>query len=155
MILRSGGMEPMKLRTVCLAAMLVLLPLLSSTQMPAGARGPMTDAERVQALHIYPMIRPGAIAAKMLARGFVNGDGSKASGSPNWSVTFNGSFNRYEITINGVNYFFSSFTTVVTPALPKGGACATDSVSGKLLISCYDNANNPVPAYFGFATFGN
>jgi len=143
----------MKTRVVCLALLLALIPTFSSTQTVAVARGPMTDAQRDQAAHRFPMIAPNFIGAKMIARGFVNSNGTKASGSGGWSVSFDGTY--YHIAITGYNYYYSSFTTVVTPAIPKGAACDTDSVSGQLLVSCYDNANNVVAAAFGFTTLSN
>jgi hypothetical protein len=143
----------MKIRLVCFALILALIPTLSSTQTLAGSRVSMTDAQRDQVTHTFPMIRPDFIGARMLARGFVNSNGTKASGSPNWTVSFDGTY--YHIAISGVNYFYSSFTTVVTPAIPKGAACASDSLGGNLLVSCYDSANNVVAAAFGFTTFGN
>lgn len=87
-----------------------------------------------------------------LAYGTVNSSGSKNKGSTNWSSSYNGTYKRYEITINSQNYFYLNYATVITPA---GDArfCRSSSVGGKLLVYCYDHAGNAQPSRFGFLTF--
>ena len=64
----------------------------------------------------------------------------------------------YAITITGRNYFFSNFSTVVTPSFNSSApapSCGTGSVSGKLLVACYNTGGARVqpPAGFGFGVF--
>jgi hypothetical protein len=86
-----------------------------------------------------------------IAYGAILADGTKFSGTANWSSTFNPTYNRYEITIAGESYYYLSYATVVTPA-GDVRFCRTDSVSGRLLISCYDHAGNPATSRIGFVT---
>jgi hypothetical protein len=86
-----------------------------------------------------------------LAFGFVASDGTVVSGSGNFSVKNDSNF--YEIKIKGVDYFYSSFTTVVTPVIPGTSFCTTDSVGGRLTVACYDATGTLVPAAFGFITY--
>ncbi len=86
-----------------------------------------------------------------IAYGAILSDGTKFSGTSNWTSTFNATFNRYEITISGESYYYLSYATVVTPA-GDVRFCRTDSVSGKLLINCYDHAGNPATSRIGFVT---
>jgi hypothetical protein len=86
-----------------------------------------------------------------IAYGAILADGAKYSGTSNWSSTFNATYNRYEITITGESYFYLSYATVVTPA-GDVRFCRTDSVSGKLLIACYDHAGNAATSRIGFVT---
>jgi hypothetical protein len=64
----------------------------------------------------------------------------------------------YAITITGWNYFFTDFSTVVTPSFNSSfpaPICGTGSVSGELLVACYDTSGARVqpPAGFGFGVF--
>ncbi|MEI9930073.1 MAG: hypothetical protein WDM89_05815 [Rhizomicrobium sp.] len=60
-----------------------------------------------------------------LAFGFIGSDGTVASGSGNFSATV--SSGTYFIKIKKVDYFYSSFSTAVTPSLPQVSYCTTDS----------------------------
>jgi uncharacterized membrane protein YeiH len=86
-----------------------------------------------------------------LAFGFINMDGSTASGSGNFKSSLVS--NTYHIKIKKTDYFFSSFATSVTPVLPGISYCTTSSVSGDLLVNCFDATGNQVAAAFGFVTF--
>lgn len=86
-----------------------------------------------------------------LAFGFVNSDGSVASGSGNFTASV--SSNLYTISIKKVSYYYSSFATIVTPAVPDVSYCTTDSVGGNLLVHCYNSSGASTPASFAFVTF--
>jgi hypothetical protein len=87
-----------------------------------------------------------------LAYGTVRSSGSKYRGSSNWSSSYNSTYKRYEISINGNSYYYLNYATVITPA---GDArfCRSSSVGGKLLVYCYDHAGVTRPSRFGFLTF--
>lgn len=70
-----------------------------------------------------------------IAFGFINPDGTIASGSGNFTCSWNGS--RYEITIDSHSYFWTSYTTVATltsHSSSMGASIQTSSVGGDLLI---------------------
>jgi hypothetical protein len=53
-----------------------------------------------------------------------------------------------------VDYYYSSYSTVVTTTLPSGNTnCQTDSVSGDLLVLCYTSSGAATQADFGFIVF--
>lgn len=91
-----------------------------------------------------------------IAYGNVKGTGEKYAGTTNFSSLWNAGSSRYEITITGVSYSYSSFATAVTMLDESGCATlnpATNSVSGKLLIKIYNTAGNPVQCSFQFVVF--
>jgi hypothetical protein len=91
-----------------------------------------------------------------LAFGVISQAGTKESGSPNWTCTYNSAEKRYEIAISGEDYFWVDYATVVTPSFSTGsrGYCTVSSVNSKLLIACYDQTGTPVtPVAISFATF--
>ncbi len=107
----------------------------------------LTDSE--EGAYAGALTAPTAIP---LAYGVVYNDGSKQSGSTNWTSAYNATSHRYEITIGGENYHYSSYATIVTPA-GDVRYCRTDSVSGKLLVYCVDKIGSPAPSRFSFAVY--
>jgi hypothetical protein len=109
--------------------------------------GELTDAERDlrDAMDVADVSAP-------LAFGVVYSNGAKQSGTANWSSTYNSTYNRYEISISGTNYYYVDFATVITPA-GDNRFCRSSSVSGKLLVYCYDANGAGQTARFGFITF--
>lgn len=107
---------------------------LTDSQLGAGA-GPSAD-----------------VSSGPIAFGVVLNNGQKQSGTANWSSAYNATLKRYEITISGQNYYYLSYTTLVTP---PGDVrfCRTDSVGGKLLIYCYDQSGAVQPSRVAFTTF--
>jgi hypothetical protein len=100
-----------------------------------------------------PAGRPGISANLVgngpIAYGVVNTDGSKIGGTANWSSTFNAALSRYEISITGESYHFTSYATVVTPVADIR-FCRTSSVGGDLLVLCYNTAGTLTTSRFGF-----
>ncbi len=68
-----------------------------------------------------------------IAYGFVGGTGVRMSGSTNWTSTWNATLERYEITITAESYYFSNYTTIITPCGQAAGFY-TSSASGSLLV---------------------
>ena len=85
-----------------------------------------------------------------IALAFINADGSKSVGSANVSSVWSGS--RYDITISGYSYFWTSFITVVTPVCANYRA-NTSSVSGKLLVEMYNSSGTAAQCAFQFVTY--
>jgi hypothetical protein len=103
-----------------------------------------------------PAQRPSPIsnlgAPGEIAFGAIDSNGTKLSGTSNWTSTFNASLTRYEITITGESYLFSNYATMVTP-MGDVRYCLTSSVSGKLLISCTNSAGAAASSRISFVTF--
>jgi hypothetical protein len=145
----------MKFKVTLLTLLAVAtMPFIASAQNVPAGRGPLTDSQQSQmAGREQRMARPD-LRAKVLSFGYINTDGSIASGSGNFTASYDSTNVRYSIAISGVSYFFSSFSTTVTPSIPIAGTeCRTDSLGGKLLVQCYNLAGSPVQAAFGFITF--
>jgi len=112
----------------------------------------VTDADLPASSHkntspISNLGAPGEIAF-----GAIDAAGTKLSGTTNWTSTFNAALTRYEITITGESYFFTSYATMVTP-LADVRYCRTNSVGGKLLISCANSAGTDTTSRLAFVTF--
>ena len=72
-----------------------------------------------------------------IAFGFISSDGSISSGTGNFTCSWNAGMSRYEITITGHSYFWTSYTTVVTLSSHSdtdGAIAKVGSVFGNLLI---------------------
>ena len=106
-----------------------------------------TDAETDT--NAGPTAAPGS---GPIAFGVVLNDGTKQSGTANWSSSFNSSLKRYEIAISGESYFYLNYSTLITPT-GDVRFCRSDSVGGKLLVYCYDQSGAVQPARFSFTTF--
>ena len=87
-----------------------------------------------------------------IAFGVVYSNGSKKSGTANWTSTYNSTYKRYEIAISGENYYYLRYATNVTPA-GDIRFCRTSSVGGKLLVYCYNKNGGSATSRFGFSTF--
>ena len=92
-----------------------------------------------------------------IAYGYVLEDGSNQTSTFNVVSTFY-DFNagQYEITIDGIDYFFSSFVTAVTPAVARNDRpliASTSSVNGNLVVILQDVAGNRVQGDFQFVTY--
>ena len=150
----------MKLKLFTIAA---LSGLVSCTDMEAPApEGPADEVDAVtDSMKPLPAVQaPGGdgrggtaslVGTGPIAYGAIQADGTKFSGTSNWTSTYNASLQRYEIAITGESYFYLSYATVVTPA-GDVRFCRTDSVSGKLLVYCYDQAGTPASSRIGFVT---
>ena len=141
------------LKSITAIAVAAAIPLFFAGSSPAVAQGG-TDSVSTQSHELLP---PTA-RRKPLAYGYINTDGSVASGTGNFTSVFDSTNKWYVITLTGTNYFFSSFSTVVTPSFNSSSpapTCGTGSVSGTLLVACYNTAGARVqpPAGFGFGVF--
>ncbi len=87
-----------------------------------------------------------------IALGFINTDGTKSVGTPNFTSTWVAASTRYEITITGQSYLYNKFVTVVTPTC-AGYSARTSSVSGKLLVFVDNTAGSPAQCNFQFVTY--
>jgi hypothetical protein len=90
--------------------------------------------------------------SNLVAFGTVYSNGSKQSGTTNWTSSYNSTYTRYEISIIGENYYYLRYATNITPAGDMR-YCKSSSVGGKLLVYCYDKNGNPASSRFGFTTF--
>jgi hypothetical protein len=96
------------------------------------AAGSITATGNIKALG---QVR-GAYTALPIAYGFVNSNGTLASSSGNVSAAWNSGLGRYEISISGESYFFSSYVAVVTlsSSCAYSDSARTSSSGGNLLV---------------------
>jgi len=88
-----------------------------------------------------------------IAYGFINASGTVASATPNISAVWNPTFNWYEITIDNEDYFFSSYSTVVTTTV-SGAVPRTSSSAGRLIVQIVNASNGTTrQANFNFVTY--
>jgi hypothetical protein len=114
------------------------------------------DVEVNGNLTVTGTVTGGAGTTLPIAYGFVNADGSLASGSSSVSSRWSSRDTRYEVSISGHSYFYSDYVTLVTvsaPCSPAPCAAQTDSASGKLLIRIADGSGSTVQANFQFVTY--
>src|SRR5215216_1658177 len=100
-------------------------------------------------------LKVNSVTGSPLAFGFINSDGTKASGSANVTSSYDSVAGRYVITIANHSYFFSSYTTSVTlggSTLCNGYTVSTSSVSGNLLVYMRTAAGATVQCNFQFST---
>ena len=145
------------LKTVAAIALAAAIPMLFVGNSSAFAQQ-ATEIDRAPALSGAASPLATTAIRRPIAYGYINSNGAVASGSGNFTSVFDSTNNWYAITITGRNYFFSNFSTVVTPSFNSSAAapsCGTGSVGGKLLVACYNTAGARVqpPAGFGFGVF--
>jgi hypothetical protein len=145
------------LKTVTAIAVVAAIPMLFAGSPSAVAQG-ATDTDLAPAVSAAPRLQATTAIRRPIAYGYINTNGTVASGSGNFTSVFDPANKWYAIKITGRNYFFSNFSTVVTPSFNSASpapTCGTGSVSGKLLVTCYNTAGARVqpPAGFGFGVF--
>jgi hypothetical protein len=97
-----------------------------------------------------------AASAAPIAYGYINSSGSIASGTSNFTCTWDAINDRYLITIDNESYFFNLFTTIVTSgASSSPRIVGTSSVGGQLVVYILDpqNSFNRTQANFQFTVF--
>jgi hypothetical protein len=86
-----------------------------------------------------------------VAWGFVNAAGGITAASANvTSATWTGT--NWQVDLAGINYFWTSFVTLVTTS-SAGTSASTSSVSGDLLVVTRNTANAPVQVAFQFVIY--
>lgn len=157
-------MKPMYFKLIRLVLPLAALVLSPPIMAQDDSEYPMDDAARsapspesamsagaTDSDLAAPAVAAGAVSGP-LAFGVVYSDGSKKSGTPNWTSNYNATYKRYEISILGERYYYLDYATNVTPA-GDIRFCRSSSVSSMLLVYCYDKQGDPATSRFGFATF--
>ena len=95
----------------------------------------------------------GTAVRSPIAYAYINSTGTVASGTSNVSCAWSTTDNRYEITISGVSYLYSSYITNVTAGGSVPRIATTASINGKLLVSMFDLSGNKVQSNFQFTTY--
>jgi hypothetical protein len=100
-----------------------------------NAADDITGQTRIQ--HYFQFVTFETGSASPIAFGFITPDGSISSGSGNFTCSWDGTNERYLISITGESYFWTDYTTVVTlaQASGEGGIVITDSVGGDLIVT--------------------
>lgn len=97
-----------------------------------------TNATPARAQSGFAFVTYKGASTTPIALGFINSAGTVMSGTGNFTCTWSAAYSRYEITISGESYYYSSYTTVVTPsAYGFKQLWFTGSVSGDLLVYFY------------------
>lgn len=76
-----------------------------------------------------------------------------ASTSNVQGVTWDAVNERYVVNLEGVNFMFNDFTTVVTPSGSNPRFATVDSVGGDLLVTLFNTAGAKVQGGFSFVIF--
>ena len=92
-------------------------------------------------------------AMNPVAYGIVYADGVVLASTPNVSCTWNSSINRYEITIDGEDYYYTDYITIVTVKSSSPRIATTGSAMSKLLVNIFDIDGNPVQGSFNFIVY--
>lgn len=93
------------------------------------------------------------MAGTPIAFGYIDTSGAVLSGSGNFTASYDSGTNTYTIAINGVGYYYSWYSTVITSSEPTPSVCTTDSFSGNLMIHCYTLRGARTSAHFGFIVY--
>lgn len=89
----------------------------------------------------------------IVAYGTVTFDGIVKNGTGNFTVNYNSSLNWYEIKIDGEDYYYKDYTTVVTSVQDYLNA-RVGSVSGNLLVILYNTSTETrVQGTFNFIVY--
>jgi thioredoxin 1 len=87
-----------------------------------------------------------------IAFAYIDSDGSVMAGTSNVSCTYNVDKSRYDITIEGEDYFYNRYVTVAT-CCGSFGVPITNSSNGELIVSIRDVYNNRTMEDFQFVTY--
>lgn len=95
-----------------------------------------------------------------LAYGYVRYDAVPMSGSGNYSVTWNDTYDRYEITIDDYRYYGPNVTCMLTltgghSTCPGGTSIRESSVSNKLLVYIVKSDGKGTQCSFNFMVWDN
>jgi len=121
---------------------------------PAGATGPTGPAGASGPTGPTGPVGPAG-PNMVVAMGTVSNTGSIQEALNVDSVTWNSAQERWEITLDGINYVSSSYVTVVSGVFRTGvsGYANHSSVSGKLLVKMFASNTTPIKEGFSFVVF--
>ena len=144
-------------------AAVVLAVLLPGAQGPVGPEGPQGPAGPAGATG--PTGPAGATGSAgpagpagpnmVVAMGVVTNTGTIQEALDVDSVTWNSAQERWEITLDGMNYVSSNYVTVVSGVFRTGvsGYANHSSVSGKLLVKMFASNGTAIKEGFSFVVF--
>jgi hypothetical protein len=91
----------------------------------------------------------------IVAMGVVTNTGTIQEALDVDSVTWNSAQERWEITLDGINYVSSNYVTVVSGVFRTGvsGYANHSSVSGKLLVKMFASNGTAIKEGFSFVVF--
>lgn len=126
--------------------------VLAITIVATGCMGILNAQQDPQQPNQAPPL-PAASQA-LVAHAYVSADGSIASGSMNVK---RGSYNQtalqYEIPIDGIDYYYSDYTTIVTVSGSDPIFATTNSVEGKLVVMLHDTTGGAPEEDFQFVIY--
>jgi hypothetical protein len=140
-----------------LAIVLAIVALVLAVVLP-GAQGPtgLTGPEGPQGLAgangtagATGLTGPAG-PSMIVAMGVVSSTGIISEALNVTSVTWNSGLQRWEITLDGIDYLVWDYVAVVSPF---DGFATQGSISGKLTITTYDASANKIKGGFSFVVF--
>ena len=117
------------------------------------------NADTLDGLDSSAFARVGQGGGGPLAYGYVDENGNRGVGTPNWSSRFvdeGGNARGYEIQIDGENYQFRDYVTLVTPTCGNIGEARmanTGSTGGRLLVEFVNPDGGREQCRFHFVVF--
>lgn len=132
-----------------------IMSILQNGNVGIGTTNPNTRLEVAGDVRVNGRVTSGAAGVSLpIAYGVIDRDGSVFKGTSNVSSTWNGTYQRYEISISGESYIVWNYVTTVTVL---GGdspfIATTDSVGDKLLVFIFDMSGNKRQESFHFVVF--
>jgi hypothetical protein len=114
-----------------------------------GAKGE-TGAQGIQGIQGIKGDKGDPGPSMIVAMGFIVGNGTFSSGHNITSCTWNTTDKWYEITLTGIDYSFSDYVTLVTPAGSDGISADVHGTAGKLIVKVYNSAGSQTMCSFSF-----
>jgi hypothetical protein len=93
---------------------------------------------------------------RLIAYGFVNEDGSKHSGTNNFSSrrqTLANGDRVYYITISGIDFYYKDYITLVTPACDRAIMAGVGSAEGSLIVDIFEDDGDRRACNFSFVVY--
>jgi hypothetical protein len=136
---------------------LVLVVVLPGAAGPTGPEGPQGPAGPAGSQGLAGPTGPQGPAGPnmIVAMGTVGRDGNIRAALNVDSVTWNDDQERWEITLDGIDYSIWDYVTVVSGIYRTGisGYVNYNSVGGKLLVQTFDSNGTPIQESFSFVVF--
>ena len=86
----------------------------------------------------------------IVAMGTIGPTGAILQGYNIASCSWNDTYDWYDISLEGISYFRTSWVTVVTPAATVDCFACYGSVSGMLTVHIFDSEGSPIQSTFSF-----
>lgn len=131
----------------------------ASAPMTVNGKGRVTNlnADKLDGLDSSALATKASVTAvgsmAPFANGYISDTGAFTAATTTGvsAVSWNSTTLRYEITLTGTNYYYSSFQTTITPAC-SGASVSASSAGGRLLVRLSNSDGAAIQCPFTFAT---